>query len=118
MMITTPATEPHAAREPAATPIQAITSPFVRFARMEAAGGILLLASTLVALIWSNSPWRHSYHQFFETDVSVGFGSFLLSENRHDWINDGLMSLFFFLVGLEIKREFMVGELSSLRRAA
>ena len=117
-MTTSPATAPDAARPPAATPIQAITSPFVRFARMEAAGGILLLASTIAALIWSNSPWQHTYHQFFETDVSVGFGNFLISENRHDWVNDGLMSLFFFLVGLEIKREFLVGELSSLRRAA
>jgi len=111
-------TDPDAAPPPAATPIQVITSPFIRFARMEAAGGILLLASTIAALIWSNSPWQHSYHQFFATDVSVGFGSFLLSENRHDWINDGLMSLFFFLVGLEINREFLVGELSSIRRAA
>src|SRR3954453_18226822 len=117
-MPTTPATAPEAARGRSATPIQVITSPFVRFARMEAAGGILLLASTIVALIWSNSPWQHSYHQFFETDMSVGFGKFLISENRHEWINDGLMSLFFFLVGLEIKREFLVGELSSLRRAA
>jgi Na+:H+ antiporter, NhaA family len=105
-------------RPAAATPIQVITSPFFRFARLEAAGGILLLASTIAALVWSNSPWQHSYHQFFETDLSVGFGSILVSENRHEWINDGLMSLFFFLVGLEIKREFLVGELSSFRRAA
>jgi len=117
-MTPSPAIEPQAAHPPSATPIQVITSPFVRFARMEAAGGILLLASTIAALVWSNSPWQHSYHQFFETDVSVGFGKFLLSENRHEWINDGLMSLFFFLVGLEIKREFLIGELSSLRRAA
>src|SRR3954447_1311038 len=117
-MPTTPATAPEAARGRSATPIQVITSPFVRFARMEAAGGILLLASTIVALVWSNSPWHQSYHQFFETDLSVGFGAFFLSEHRHEWINDGLMSLFFFLVGLEIKREFLVGELSSLRRAA
>ena len=100
------------------TPIQLITSPFVRFAQMEAAGGIVLLASTVVALIWANSPWQHSYHQLLETKVSVGFGNFVITENRHEWINDGLMSLFFFLVGLEIKREILVGELSSLRRAA
>src|SRR5215469_13939524 len=100
------------------SPIQIITSPFVRFARMEAAGGIVLLASTIAALIWSNSPWAHSYHQLLETKVTVGFGSFVVTENRHHWINDGLMSLFFFLVGLEIKREFLIGELSSLRRAA
>lgn len=99
------------------TPIEVITSPFVRFARMEAAGGIVLLASTILALVWSNSPWRQSYEQFFETHLSVGFGNFVLTENRHEWINDGLMSLFFFLVGLEIKREILVGELSSLRKA-
>jgi len=99
-------------------PIEVITSPFVRFARMEAAGGIVLLAATILALAWSNSPWRHIYQEFFETDISVGFGKFVLTENRHEWINDGLMSLFFFLVGLEIKREILVGELSSLRKAA
>lgn len=100
------------------SPIEIITSPFVRFARMEAAGGIVLLASTILALIWSNSPWEHSYHELLETKVTIGFGSFVVTENRHHWINDGLMSLFFFLVGLEIKREFLIGELSSLRRAA
>jgi NhaA family Na+:H+ antiporter len=85
---------------------------------MEAAGGIVLLASTVAALAWSNSPWEHSYHNLLETPLTVGFGPFMVTENRHHWINDGLMSLFFFLVGLEIKREFLVGELSSLRRAA
>jgi Na+:H+ antiporter, NhaA family len=85
---------------------------------MEAAGGIVLLASTVTALIWSNSPWHEGYHNLLETQLTVGFGPFVVTENRHHWINDGLMSLFFFLVGLEIKREFLVGELSSLRRAA
>jgi NhaA family Na+:H+ antiporter len=100
------------------TPIQLIASPFVRFAKMEAAGGIVLLVSTIAALVWSNSPWQHGYHTLLETPLTVGFGPFVVTENRHHWINDGLMSLFFFLVGLEIKREFLVGELSSLRRAA
>jgi len=98
--------------------IHFISSPFVRFARMEAAGGIVLLGCTLVALVWANSPWKDSYVQILTTKVSIGFGKFLLTQNRHHWINDGLMSLFFFLVGLEIKREILVGELSSLRRAA
>ena len=100
------------------TPIGLITSPFVRFARMEAAGGIVLLAATIIALIWSNSPWRHSYHDLLETQVTLALGQFVITENRHEWVNDGLISLFFFLMGLEIKREFLVGELSSLRRAA
>jgi NhaA family Na+:H+ antiporter len=100
------------------SPIQFITSPFVRFARTQAAGGIVLLASTILALIWSNSPWKHSYHDLFDTQLTIGFGRFVVTANHHHWINDGLMSLFFFLVGLEIKREFLIGELSTLRRAA
>jgi NhaA family Na+:H+ antiporter len=100
------------------SPIEAIISPFVRFARTEAAGGVVLLASTILALIWSNSAWHDTYHHLLETEVTVGFGKFVVTAKRHHWINDGLMSLFFFLVGLEIKREFLIGELSSLRRAA
>ena len=100
------------------SPIEVIISPFVRFAHTEAAGGIVLLASTILALIWSNSPWQHSYHDLFETPLTIGFGKFVMTADRHHWINDGLMALFFFLVGLEIKREFLIGELSSLRRAA
>jgi NhaA family Na+:H+ antiporter len=99
-------------------PIDAVTSPFVRFAKMEAAGGILLLASTVAALVWANSRWEHGYQAIWHTQVSIGFGRFFLSESRHEWINDGLMSVFFFLVGLEIKREVLIGELSSLRQAA
>src|ERR1700757_2873683 len=100
------------------TPIQRITSPFVRFARREAAGGIILLGGTLLALAWANSLWQHSYHEMLQAPLTVRVGKFVLTENRHEWINDGLMSLFFFLVGLEIKRELLVGELSSFRKAA
>src|SRR5215472_2504463 len=99
-------------------PIEVLTSPFVSFAKMEAASGILLVASTIVALVWANSPWADSYHAIWNAPVSIGFGQFTLSETRQDWINDGLMPVFFFLVGLEIKREVLIGELSSLRRAA
>lgn len=99
-------------------PIDLLTGPFVRFAKLEAAGGILLLASTIAALIWANSPWEPSYRALWNLQVSVGFGRYLLSESSHEWINDGLMSIFFFLVGLEIKREVLIGELSSLRKAA
>jgi NhaA family Na+:H+ antiporter len=99
-------------------PIQFISSPFVRFAEMEAAGGVVLLACTVLALVWANSPWRHGYEQLLTTKVSIGIGKLVITETRLHWINDGLMSLFFFLVGLEIKREILVGELSSLRRAA
>jgi Na+:H+ antiporter, NhaA family len=101
-----------------ALPIQTLISPFMRFARMEAASGILLLASTIAALVWANSPWEPSYHALWNVQIPAGFGRFVLSESRHQWINDGLMSIFFFLVGLEIKREVLIGELSSLRQAA
>ena len=103
---------------PNTLPIDVLTIPFVRFAKMEASSGLLLLAGTISALIWANSPWEHSYHAIWDAQVAVGFGRFVLSESRHEWINDGLMSVFFFLVGLEIKREILVGELSSLRKAA
>ncbi|HWC18476.1 MAG TPA: Na+/H+ antiporter NhaA [Terriglobales bacterium] len=98
--------------------IQIISSPFVQFAKMEAAGGVVLLSCTVLALIWANSSWRNSYEQLLATQVSIGMGKLVLTETRLHWINDGLMALFFFLVGLEIKREILVGELSSLRRAA
>jgi len=99
-------------------PIDAILLPFTRFARLEAAGGILLLAATVAALVWANSPWEASYHALWHTPVSVGFARHVLAQDLHHWINDGLMCIFFFLVGLEIKREILSGELSSLKRAA
>jgi NhaA family Na+:H+ antiporter len=85
---------------------------------MEASSGILLLAATFIALVWANSPWEHSYHTMWETDVSLGVGRNILNWSRHLWVNDGLMSIFFFAVGLEIKRELLIGELSSFRQAA
>lgn len=99
-------------------PIDVLISPFVRFAKMEASSGLLLLAGTIAALVWANSPWAESYHAIWNTPVTLGFGQFALTETRHEWINDGLMAIFFFLVGLEIKREVLIGELSSLRKAA
>ncbi len=99
-------------------PIDLITSPFARFARMEAAGGILLLVATAAALIWANSRWEHSYHQMWYTQATITLGNVSLSESNHEWVNDGLMSIFFFLVGLEIKREVLIGELSTFKKAA
>ncbi len=99
-------------------PIDVITSPFARFARMEAAGGILLLVATAAALVWANSRWENSYHQLWYTAATITFGPVSVSVSRHDWVNDGLMSIFFFLVGLEIKRELLIGELSTFRKAA
>ena len=98
--------------------LELLTAPFKRFAQMEAAGGIMLLISAAVAIAWANSPWRHSYETLWHTPLTIGFGHFQISETRYQWINDGLMSIFFFLVGLEIKREVLIGELSRLRKAA
>jgi Na+:H+ antiporter, NhaA family len=99
-------------------PIEVLISPFVSFAKIEAAGGILLMASTIAALVLANSQWEASYHAIWNAPATIGFGRFALTESRHEWINDGLMAVFFFLVGLEIKREVLIGELSSVRRAA
>jgi Na+:H+ antiporter, NhaA family len=61
------------------TPIDVLTSPFTRFAKMEASGGILLLAATVLALVWANSPWEHSYHSIWEKEVTAGFGQTVLT---------------------------------------
>ncbi|KMY69295.1 Na(+)/H(+) antiporter NhaA [Desulfocarbo indianensis] len=103
---------------PAATPIEQLLQPFLLFFRTSAAGGILLLASALAALVWANSPWSQGYHDFWHATVTVSLGEFTLSGSLQHWINDGLMAVFFFVVGLEIKREVLVGELTTLRQAA
>jgi NhaA family Na+:H+ antiporter len=92
--------------------------PFQRFAQSESAGGLLLLVCTVIALLWANSPWGDSYFQLWERRITIGGGTVGLTESLRHWINDGLMAVFFFLVGLEIKRELLVGELASLRQAA
>jgi NhaA family Na+:H+ antiporter len=92
--------------------------PFERFARSEAAGGIVLLVCTAIALAWANSPWGGAYEAILHHALHVGGDGFLLELSVHEWINDGLMAIFFFLVGLEIKREMLVGELASIRQAS
>ncbi len=93
--------------------------PLVRFTRMEAASGLLLLAATVVALVWANSPWSNVYFELFEeTRLVFGLGPIHLDESVAEIINDGLMAIFFFVVGLEIKRELAVGELREPRAAA
>jgi NhaA family Na+:H+ antiporter len=100
------------------TPIMTLVRPFQDFAGRESSGGILLFACALVALVWANSPWAHHYTAFWHTTFTVGLGSFQLSHELHFWVNDALMAVFFFVVGLEIKRELLAGELSSARQAA
>jgi len=98
-------------------PIEEVLMPFQEFFKSKSTGGILLIISALTALIWANSPWGASYVALWETPFTVGFGEATLSKELIHWVNDGLMALFFFVVGLEIKREFKVGELSSRSQA-
>ena len=88
------------------------------FIHDEAFGGILLLACAVVALVWANSPWNERYEDLWHATLTLGTSHFHLTESLRHWVNDGLMAIFFFVVGLEIKREVLVGELASLRRAA
>jgi len=96
----------------------ALLRPFQEFFAQEAAGAVLLMVCTGVALAWANSPWSDSYVHLWETRLSFSLGEAGISKSLHHWINDGLMAVFFFVVGLEIKREFQVGELASARQAA
>lgn len=98
--------------------VQPIIEPFQSFIRTEAAGGILLLVATCIAMVWANSFWDKSYQVFWSTPIGVTIATYTLTETLLDWINDGLMAMFFFVIGLEIKREIMVGELASWKQAA
>jgi NhaA family Na+:H+ antiporter len=91
--------------------------PFQQFFQLQSASGILLLAATLLAFAWANSPWADLYERLWQTSLSIGLGGANLSESLHFWINDGLMAVFFLVVGLEIKRELRTGELSTPRKA-
>ena len=104
-------------RSPEETPIDRLVLPFQRFAAREASGGILLLVCTVAALIWANVG-GHNYEDVWETHLIIGIRDFLLDEPLHFWVNDALMAVFFFVVGLEIKRSLVAGELASVRRAA
>ncbi|MBA3658015.1 MAG: Na+/H+ antiporter NhaA [Gemmatimonadales bacterium] len=95
-----------------------VLRPFQRFVSTESAGGLVLLGCTVVALVWANSPWADGYVHLWERPLTVGGRAAGLTLSLHAWINDALMAIFFFLVGLEIKRELLVGELASPRQAA
>lgn len=92
--------------------------PLAEFLRTEAAGGVVLVAATVVALVWANSPWKASYHELWHTHLSFQLGRWSIDLDLRDWVNDGLMAIFFFVVGLEIKRELVEGELRQPRQAA
>ncbi len=99
-------------------PVDRLLAPFREFTAREASGGVLLMAAALIALLWANSPFADSYESLWRTTVTIGAGDFELAKSLHDWISEGLMAIFFLVVGLEIKREVLVGELASARRAA
>lgn len=80
--------------------------------------GIILLVMVVIAMAWANSPWSHSYHDLWKIKLTIGFEGSELTKSLHYWINDFLMAYFFFMVGLEVKREFMVGALSTVKKAS
>ncbi len=110
-------TDPHPEDLPL-EPITRLTAPLRRFLHVEAASGIVLLLATAAALALANSPWSKDFLGLWKTPVTLGFGEFTMSHSLKHWINDGLMTIFFFVIGLEVKREIAVGELRDLRRAA
>jgi NhaA family Na+:H+ antiporter len=98
--------------------VDRLTKPFAQFLRIEAAAGSVLLLLTVAALVLSNSPWAHEFLDVWEIPVGVRVGSLDFARSLRDWINDGLMTLFFFVVALELKRELVLGELKNPRMAA
>jgi NhaA family Na+:H+ antiporter len=99
-------------------PIHRIVEPLARFMHVEAASGVVLLVCTIAALILANSPLSDRFLSFWNTKVGFQIGSFQMLYSLKHWINDGLMAVFFFVIGLEVKRELVLGELREMRRAA
>uniref|UniRef100_UPI003565F008 Na+/H+ antiporter NhaA n=1 Tax=Lutibacter sp. TaxID=1925666 RepID=UPI003565F008 len=95
-----------------------VLSPFQKFVKIESFSGILLLAATIIALVWANSSQGESYQSIWQYKIGFTSEIFELNKPLILWINDGLMAIFFFLIGLEIKREFLIGELNSLKKLA
>ncbi|MBP2833018.1 Na+/H+ antiporter NhaA [Aquimarina sp. U1-2] len=93
-------------------------TPFQKFVKIESFAGMLLFGATIIALIWANSPYSAYYENLWQYKIGVSFQSFELKKPLILWINDGLMAIFFFLIGLELKRELLVGEINTLKKAA
>jgi len=100
-----------------ATLADRLAAPFLRFLAIEAASTILLLSATVAALVWANSPWAAGYAALWHTKLALSLGGATLALSLEHWVNDGLMVVFFFLVGMEIKHELVHGELSTRERA-
>ncbi|VAX00296.1 Na+/H+ antiporter NhaA type [hydrothermal vent metagenome] len=94
-----------------------VLSPLEEFIHRQTTSGILLMSCAIIALFLANSPWSTDYRHLLETTFTIGFPNFQLSKSIHHWINDGLMAIFFFVVGLELKREILVGELADPKQA-
>lgn len=88
-----------------------------RFLRVEAASGAVLVFSAAAALMWANSPFAHGYHAFWNLPITIGLGEYVFSKPLHFWVNDALMTLFFLVVGMEIRREIHEGALSRIDQA-
>ncbi len=97
---------------------KSVLSPFQKFLKIESFSGILLLIATILALILANSPFGESYQSFWQYKIGFNTERFDLTKPILLWINDGLMAIFFFLIGLEIKREVLIGELNSIKKIA
>ncbi len=94
-----------------------VIDPMKRFINNSTTSGIVLFSAAGLALILANSPWKEEYHHLWHTIFSIGFGDFVVAKDLHHWINDGLMAVFFFVIGLELKREIVAGELSNPKNA-
>ena len=94
-----------------------LVDPIKQFINNASAGGVVLFVAALIALVLSNSPWAHQYHAIWELEISIKIGDLLVEKTLHHWINDGLVAVFFFVVGLELKREVLAGELRELSNA-
>jgi NhaA family Na+:H+ antiporter len=99
-------------------PVERLVRPFVRFMEIESASGLVLLACTAAALFLANSRWAADYDALWHTHLTISVGTWRLDESLAHWVNDALMTVFFFVVGLEIKRELVDGELRELKKAA
>ena len=98
--------------------IEKILIPVDNLLKNKPVSGILLFVAVLISMIWINSSYAEGYHNLWATHFKVGFGDYMIDKNLHHWINDGLMAIFFFVIGLEIKREIMAGDLSTWRQAS
>lgn len=95
-----------------------VLSPFEQFIHQQSTSGLLLMAAAIVALFLANSRWAEDYLHFIHTPALIGIGDWGIRMSLHHWVNDALMAIFFFVVGLELKRELLVGELSDIKQAA